>query len=197
MKIGTRSDCDLRIEPEDCNAISELHAVLFRDGKDNWEILNYSPQGLVVDGVRYGLSTEDDEPQSDSEPASPETNHQFEELVDHSEYSPTKPPAGQGKRSFEVLMTDKVKPAGGRDTEQYDLLKQRVHSIQGTLVCNDDKTLTWRTESTAPIVKKRKRQRETKACVCDDFESGWEAAAPINHGSLLEIGCHKFLFATH
>ena len=91
------SDCDLRIEPEGCNAVSELHAVLFRDGKDNWEILNYSPQGLVVDGVRYGLSTEDDDPESDIEPASPETNHQFEELVDHSEYSPTKPPAGQGK----------------------------------------------------------------------------------------------------
>ena len=53
-------------------------------------------------------------------------------------------------------MTDKVKPAGGKDTEQFDLLKERIHSIQGTLVCNEDKTLTWRTESTAPVVKKRK-----------------------------------------
>ena len=107
-------------------------------------------------------------------------------------------------------MTDKVRPSGGRDSEQFDMLKERVHSIQGTLVCNDDKTLTWRTEATAPLVKKRKsihehiikvntnlEQREMKTCICDDFEPGWEAAAPINHGSLLEIGCHKFLFATH
>ena len=53
-------------------------------------------------------------------------------------------------------MTDKVRPSGGRDPEQFDMLKERVHSIQGTLVCNDDKTLTWRTEATAPPVKKRK-----------------------------------------
>ena len=55
-------------------------------------------------------------------------------------------------------MTDRVRPAEARDQEQIEQLKERIHSIQGTLVCNDDKTLTWRTESTAPIPRKRKRK---------------------------------------
>ena len=55
-------------------------------------------------------------------------------------------------------MTDRVRPAEVRDQEQIEQLKERIHSIQGTLVCNDDKTLTWRTESTASIPRKRKRK---------------------------------------
>ena len=65
-------------------------------------------------------------------------------------------------------MTDRVRPAEARDQEQIEQLKERIHSIQGTLVCNDDKTLTWRTESTAPIPRKRKRKflsHSYKKCV--------------------------------
>ena len=38
-----------------------------------------------------------DESEEEVEPEEPKTNHQFEELVDISKYSPTKPPLGQAK----------------------------------------------------------------------------------------------------
>ena len=55
-------------------------------------------------------------------------------------------------------MSDRVRPSEAQDHEQIEQLKERIHSIQGTLVCNDDKTLTWRAESTTPIPRKRKRK---------------------------------------
>ena len=35
--------------------MSSTHAVIYHDGMQNWEILNYSPFGITVDGIRHGL----------------------------------------------------------------------------------------------------------------------------------------------
>ena len=44
-----------------------------------------------------------DESEEEVEPEEPETNPQFEELVDISKYSPTKPPLGQAKVKYTKL----------------------------------------------------------------------------------------------
>ena len=47
-----------------------------------------------------------DESEEEVEPEEPETNPQFEELVDISKYSPTKPPLGQAKvKSTKLFFT--------------------------------------------------------------------------------------------
>lgn len=108
VKIGSRSDCDVIIDPGPCAAVAAVHAILFREG-NNWEILNYAPPGLVVDGVRYGLSSEthaDSEPEIELE--EPVTNDKFEQLIDVSKYSPTKPPTGLVKVSEFCFLLSKM-----------------------------------------------------------------------------------------
>ena len=85
----------------------------------------------------------------------------------------------------------------------YTQYKARLFATMTRPLRGEPKLLLLRSKSEKVIrksiilVNKNLEQREMKTCICDDFEPGWEAAAPINHGSLLEIGCHKFLFATH
>lgn len=45
-----------------CSAIDERHACLYYDRKRNsFELLNYSENGTIVNGLRYGLQTNDDD----------------------------------------------------------------------------------------------------------------------------------------
>ena len=71
----------------ECDLISDIHAIIYQDGIRNWEILNYSPFGITVDGVCYGLeetspNLEDIAFDTVDSSAKIPTNHKFEEILD-------------------------------------------------------------------------------------------------------------------
>merc|ERR1712130_959733 len=154
-QIGTASNCKVRLETS-CDCVSPLHAVLFNDSK-RWEVLNYSPFGLRVDGIQYGL----------------ETSTESEDLEDFE----------RGFRGFlQPIATQRVR----------DSFADRVHQLKGSMVFRDDK-----------FAKLNKKQSPSESD--EEFElsaapstppvSGWEAAAPLHHGSVITLGCFQFIFA--
>jgi hypothetical protein len=140
-------------------SVSPYHAVLFNHGKNHWEILNYSPHGLSVDGVEYGLE----------------------------------------KPEFEDIEESEI---------PVQSLKDRIHDIRGSIVFGDDNSMKWKSfkkspesdsesENSEPETKPEVETDEDKRpkCDCKDPEAGWESAAPVNHGSIINFGCHKYIFA--
>lgn len=156
-KIGTSEMCNVRLG-SGCSCVSSLHAVLFHDGLNRWELLNYSPFGLSVDGIQYGLETFD----------SPEL---------------------------------------GSDNPTDQSFTDRVHEIKGSIIFREDNTIAWKptkkqtitdpdaeADESLPKVKLLKSNNVSK-CGCSKAEPGWEAAAPINHGSIIIFGCYQYIFA--
>ena len=158
-KIGSAEMCKIRLG-NGCSCVSAIHAILFHDGLNRWEILNYSPFGLSVDGIHYGLEA-------------------TEEIQDGPEIS-----------------------------EKSEFI-DRIHDIKGSLVFRENSTLGWKAtkntgnsesgdETEVPVkVKKIEKSNLKKSpkCGCVEPEPGWEASAPISHGSIISFGCYQFIFA--
>ena len=94
-------------------------------------------------------------------------------------------------------MNDRVCRADVLDETEIDSIKERIHSISGTITIKEDKSIAWKSDRTeTKIVRKRKLEKSHYSCDCNSvIEPGWEAAASISHGSVIQIGCHKLLFA--
>jgi len=93
--------------------------------------------------------------------------------------------------------------------QEKDPILERIHQIKGSFAINDSGKLEWRdtvppcsssdeeSENLTQPVKSEFPPENTTLlkCGCSAPSPGWEAAAPVSHGSTLKIGCLKFLFA--
>ena len=176
-QIGTAANCKVRLETS-CDCVSPLHAVLYNDSQ-RWEVLNYSPFGLRVDGFQYGLET-------------------LTESDDFEDFE-------RGYRGFiQPIATNRVRES----------FADRVHQLKGSMVFREDKFAKLNKKPSpsesdeefelfdAPAATPTRSQNcdsvENKGkpkCGCSDPVSGWEAAAPLHHGSVITLGCFQFIFA--
>ena len=168
VRIGSSISCDITLSPKlDCYNVSPIHAIIYRDGK-KWELLNYSPFGVTVDGVRYGLEDADLEDEDDflkyvdTSPISP--NPEFEEefpdvgkLGSVSSRIQTKV-----QRNYKQLMNDRVKKNICPDEDEIEAMKDQIHSIQGSLTIKEDKSIMWKAEKNNPVSNKRRKSKYTK-----------------------------------
>ena len=164
IRIGLNVSCDISLQHPKCHNISGLHAIIYRDGSHKWEILNYSPFGLTVDDVRYGLEDADLDDEDDfltyvdTDPIPP--NGEFEEdFADVKISSVSNRIQPKVQKNYKQLMNDRVKKNIRPDEEEIEILKNQIHSIQGSLTIKEDKSIQWKAEKNQNVQNKRRKSK--------------------------------------
>ncbi|CAH8507425.1 unnamed protein product [Heterobilharzia americana] len=184
----------------ECCFISSHHATIFYDDwTQHYELINYSEYGTRVDGIVYG---NDIESKSIYISKSSDLVHRVRNLINSvpEEISPSEKPTISGLRTSPPKRV--MKMLSRRHEELYHMTSlcdctslyfnrdhhEELHQTSLPLekINMIDDNSMWKTTQRNSNNNNKVDRRE--------ILSGWEGSAILRHGSIIQVGCYKFVF---
>jgi hypothetical protein len=221
--IGTGSGVDVSVpQYGHCNYLSPRHACIFYNKvTGEYELLNYSDHGSVVDGVLYSCDFSDKTPVDNgqvSSPRAPPSRDRAREKVETARKGLRDQPAA--RRALEGALSLSRHPGkeeGGGEGSRRTTYNSSVVSIPlilsrakklsaGVPADTSEPSKTGATSENAAVCSELSLLcpappaspclcRRSASCLVGTNRKGWEGTATLYHGSRLRFGCLQFVFS--